>query len=224
MILNTKMTDEFLPDFEDLKENFEIIHKLVMNKKVLAVSVVKPGGISETITKMCMGNKIGFEFTNNDIELFSPMYGSFIIELKEEVNEPKLVNLGNTTSQKQIVVKGNTLDLEELIEIWQAPLEKVFPTKAESAFTEIENVLDVGASIARPNIVAHTKFAKPRVYIPTFPGTNCEYDSAKAFEDAGGIISSTVFKNLKPENIEESIEKIAEEIKKAQIIMIPRRI
>ncbi len=224
MILNTKMTDEFLPDFEDLKENFEIIHKLVMNKKVLAVSVVKPGGISETITKMCMGNKIGFEFTNNDIELFSPMYGSFIIELKEEVNEPKLVNLGNTTSQKQIVVKGNTLDLEELIEIWKAPLEKVFPTKAESAFTEIENVLDVGASIARPNIVAHTKFAKPRVYIPTFPGTNCEYDSAKAFEDAGGIISSTVFKNLKPENIEESIEKIAEEIKKAQIIMIPRRI
>lgn len=217
MILNTKMTDEFLPDFEDLKENFEIIHKLVNDKKVLAVSIVKPGGISETITKMCMGNKIGFEFTNNNVELFSPMYGSFIVELKEDVNEPKLVNLGNTTSKKHIEVKGNQLDLEELIEIWKAPLEKVFPTKAKSAFTEIENIL----SDKTCNIVAHTKFAKPRVYIPTFPGTNCEYDSAKAFTDAGGIVSTTVFKNLKPENIEESIEKIAEEIKKAQIIMIP---
>lgn len=221
MILKTKMTDEFLPDFEDLKQNFDLIHKLIEDEKVVAVATVRPGGLSETITKMCIGNKIGFEFTNNDEELFAPMYGSFIIELKEEVCSEKLVELGKTIDEKNICVKGNKLDLEELIEIWKLPLEKVFPTNAKSAFTEIENILDVGANIARPNIVAHTKFAKPRVYIPTFPGTNCEYDSAKAFEDAGGIVSTSIFKNLKPENIEESINKIAEEIKQAQIIMIP---
>ena len=217
MILNTKMTEEQLPDFEDLKENFELIHKLVNDNKVLAVSIVKPGGISETITKMCIGNKIGFEFTNNDVELFSPMYGSFIVELKEEVNEAKLVEVGKTISEKQIIVKENKLDLEELIEIWKAPLEKVFPTKAGSSFTEIETL----NSAKTCNIVAHTKFARPRVYIPTFPGTNCEYDLGKAFEDAGGIISTSIFKNLKPQNIEESINKIAEEIEKSQIIMIP---
>lgn len=217
MILNTKMTEEYLPDFEDLKENFEIIHKLVNDNKVLAVSVVKAGGISETITKMCMGNKIGFEFTNDDIELFSPMYGSFIVELKEKVDEKKLVELGKTIINKQIIVKQNTLDLDELIEIWKAPLEKVFPTKAKSSFTEIETL----QSNKTCNIVAHTKFARPKVYIPTFPGTNCEYDSQKAFEDAGGIVSTSIFKNLKPENIEESIEKIVKEIETAQIIMIP---
>lgn len=217
MILNTKMTDEYLPDFEDLKENFELIHKLVNDKKVLAVSVVKPGGVSETITKMCMGNKIGFELINNDVELFRPMYGSFIVELKEDVDVTKFVELGKTIAEKQIIIKENKLDLEELIEIWKEPLEKVFPTNAKSSFTEIQTL----NSNKTCNIVAHTKFAAPRVYIPTFPGTNCEYDLTKAFEDAGGIVSTSIFKNLRPENIEESINKIAEEIEKAQIIMIP---
>ena len=217
MILRTKMTDEYLPDFDNLKENFELIHQLIKDEKVSAVSIVKPGGISETITKMCMGNKIGFEFTNNDIELFETMYGSFIIELKENIDDNKLVKLGKTINEGKIIVGQNKLDLEELIEVWKAPLEKVFPTKAQSSFTEIENI----KSDKTCNIVSHTKFSKPRIYIPTFPGTNCEYDSAKAFEDAGGIVSTSIFKNLKPENIEESIEKIVEEIEKAQIIMIP---
>ena len=221
MLLKTKMTDELLPDFEDLKENYEMINKLIKDEKIVAISTIKQGGIADAITKMAIGNKIGFKFDEkvNTQELFNPAYGSFIIELKSGVKEvEKASKLGETIKEENIVIsKEVSLNLDELIKLWEEPLEKVFPTKAESKYTEIKNI----ASDKVCNIVAHEKFARPRVYIPTFPGTNCEYDSAKAFSDAGGIVSTTIFKNLKPEHIEESINKMVKEIENAQIIMIP---
>lgn len=222
MILKTKIDDNYLPDFEDLKENYEIIHKLINEGKVLSASTIRNGGISDTITKSAIGNKIGFKFTTNE-SLFSPMYGSFIIELKEEVNELKLQELGRTIKEKQIIISENEkLDIEELIQLWEEPLEKVFPTRTsvEASLVSAPKEINI-LSEKTCNIKAKIQIAKPRVFIPVFPGTNCEYDLSKAFEDAGAVVNTTVFRNLKPEHIEESIKKFVEEIQKAQIIMLP---
>ena len=218
VVLKTKMDENNLPDFEDLKENYEIIFNLINEGKVLSVSSIKHGGISDSITKSAIGNKIGFKFTSKE-DIFKPMYGSFIIELKEEVQNEKVEELGYTIEQKEIVINENEkLDLEELIKLWEEPLEKVFPTKvSKNTQKEVTNIL----SDKTCNVSSKIKIAKPRVFIPVFPGTNCEYDVARAFEDAGGITSTVVFKNLKPENIAESIDIFAKEIEKAQIIMIP---
>ena len=188
VVLKTKMDENNLPDFEDLKENYEIIFNLINEGKVLSVSSIKHGGISDSITKSAIGNKIGFKFTSKE-DIFKPMYGSFIIEL-----------------------------LEELIKLWEEPLEKVFPTKvSKNTQKEVTNIL----SDKTCNVSSKIKIAKPRVFIPVFPGTNCEYDLTKAFQDAGAVVNTSVFRNLKPEYIEESIKEFEKQINEAQIIMLP---
>ncbi len=215
-VLKTKMGKENIIDFDDLKENFELVHKLINDGKVLSASTIKNGGIADVITKSCIGNKIGFKFNNTD-DLFTPLYGSFVLETSEDIDNAKLELLGTTTSEKTIVVNENVvLDLEELIKLWEEPLEKVFPTRVEQK-GEARNIL----SQKTPTITRELPITRPHVFIPIFPGTNCEYDSAKAFEDAGARVSTVVFKNLKPQDIQDSIELFAKEIEKAQIIMFP---
>ena len=215
-VLKTKMGKENIIDFDDLKENFELVHKLINDGKVLSSSTIKNGGIADVITKSCIGNKIGFKFSNTD-DLFTPLYGSFVLEASEDIEHAKLELLGTTTSEKTIVVNENVvLDLEELIKLWEEPLEKVFPTRIEQK-GEARNIL----SQKTPKITRKLPITRPHVFIPVFPGTNCEYDSAKAFEDAGARVSTVVFKNLKPQDIQDSIELFAKEIEKAQIIMFP---
>ena len=215
-VLKTKMGKENIIDFDDLKENFELVHKFINDGKVLSSSTIKNGGIADVITKSCIGNKIGFKFSNTD-DLFTPLYGSFVLEAAEDIDNAKLELLGTTTSEKTIVVNENVvLDLEELIKLWEEPLEKVFPTRIEQK-GEARNIL----SQKTPTITRKLPITRPHVFIPVFPGTNCEYDSAKAFEDAGAKVSTVVFKNLKPQDIQDSIELFAKEIEKAQIIMFP---
>ncbi len=218
MFLQTKMGQEDILDMEDLKENYEIIHNLIEQGKVLSVSTITNGGIADSITKSCIGNKIGFKFTESTLDLFYPYYGSFVIELKENVENEKLQELGITIEEEKIIVNNNvTLELDSLIKIWEEPLEKVFPTKVKEENKQAKNII----SNKQCSITRKMPITKPRVFIPVFPGSNCEYDVAKAFEDAGGITSTVVFKNLRPENIQESIDLFAKEIEKAQIIMIP---
>ena len=215
-VLKTKMGKENIIDFDDLKENFELVHKLINDGKVLSSSTIKNGGIADVITKSCIGNKIGFKFNNTD-DLFTPLYGSFVLEASEDIDNAKLELLGMTTNERAIVVNENVvLDLEELIKLWEEPLEKVFPTRVEQK-GEARNIL----SQKTPTITRKLPITRPHVFIPVFPGTNCEYDSAKAFEDAGARVSTVVFKNLKPQDIQDSIELFAKEIEKAQIIMFP---
>lgn len=215
-ILRTKIDENYLPDFEDLKENYEIIHDLINSGKVLSVSTVRDGGLSETITKMAFGNKIGFDF-EKDVDVFKPMYGTFVLELADDVENSKLEVLGKTKEKEEIKIKDVTLNLDELIKLWEEPLEKVFPTKVNVKKEKPENIL----SDKKCSIIAKAKFAKPRVFIPVFPGTNCEYDLAKAFEDAGGTANIEVFRNLKENDIEYSINAFAKQIEEAQIIMLP---
>ena len=220
-MLKTKITEEFLPDFEDLKENYELVHKLIEDGKVISVATVRQFGIVDTITKMCIGNKIGFEFKANKC-LFKPRYATFIIEAKDKIENKKLELLGITTNKKEIKIsEDEILDLEELIKVWEEPLEKVFPTKTNEINKKIENILYKPAG-GTPQVSSHKiKIAKPKIFIPVFPGTNCEYDLAKAFIDAGGDPKIAVFKNLKQTDIEESIIAMEKLINESQIIMLP---
>jgi phosphoribosylformylglycinamidine synthase len=182
---------------------------------------------------MCIGNKIGFTFgTGIDKNLFATYYGSFIVELKEDVDIEKMQLLGKTTAEIEIVIpeivcskdvcvnSGElSLNIDELIEIWKKPLENVFPTKVNESETSVKD-LSLLQKEHRCNIVAHSKFATPRVFIPIFPGTNCEYDSIKAFEDAGATVVTGVFKNLRPSDIEDTVTNIEKEIQKSQIVML----
>ena len=164
---------------------------------------------------MC-GNKIGFKF-NKEEDYFMPSYGTFVIELKEEVNNSKLEELGQTIKEQEIILgKGEKLDLIRVLKLWTEPLEKVFPTKIK-----VNDFVKDVVSDKKTVITRKLQIAKPRVFIPAFPGTNSEYDSAKVFENAGAISKIGVFKNLKPQDIESTIEMFEKEIKNSQIIMFP---
>lgn len=224
MILKTKIDKNSLPDFEDLKQNYEIINTLIKQGKILSCSTIRHGGIADTITKSAIGNKIGFKFTKQE-DLFEPMYGSFIIELAENIENSKLEELGETIKEREIQISENEkIDIDELITLWEKPLEKVFPTHVVGAgLVSAQRKLEIPQIANEKTIIqkAKTSIAKPRVFIPIFPGTNCEYDLTKAFEDAGAVVSTKVFRNLKPKYLEESIEVFEQEIKNAQIIMLP---
>jgi len=218
VFLPTKIKKEDMIDFEDLKENYEIVHTLIEEEKVLSVSTITHGGMADVITKNAMGNKIGFQLQETREDLFYPYYGSFILELKEGVEVEKAQDLGKTIPEEKIIVdKEVAWELEELIEMWEKPLEKVFPTKIETKNQVAKNI----KSDKTCRLTRQMPITRPRILIPVFPGTNCEYDVAKAFEDVGGIPNTVVFKNLKPKNIQESIDVLAREIEKAQIIMLP---
>ncbi len=222
-MLKTKIDKDYIPDFNDLKENYEIIHRLIGEGKVLAVKSSRQFGLADTITKMCIGNKIGFEFTENKC-LFKPRFATFIIEAEEELNIDKLELLGNTIREEKIVLpEKEELDLEELIKAWEEPLEKVFPTKCKTdKARKIENILYKPNENENCNSKSQKiHIAKPKVFIPVFPGTNCEYDLYKAFVDSGGDPNIFVFRNLKENDIEESIKEMEKRINEAQIIMLP---
>ncbi len=216
VLLRSKMDPDFLPDFEDLKENYEIVHNLIEQGKVLSIGTVRNGGLADVLTKACMGNKLGLKITA-DVNWFELMYGSFVIELAEDVENSKFTQLGTTCDCGEVVIGDVKMPIEDLIEIWQKPLEKVFPTKVKAENRVVETIV----SDKKCTIKCTKPIAKPRVFIPVFPGTNCEYDLTKAFEDAGAIVHTSVFKNIKPNDVADSIEEFARQIKQAQIIMLP---
>ncbi|MBM7870889.1 phosphoribosylformylglycinamidine synthase [Clostridium pascui] len=225
VLVSAVRDNEEIPDFEILKKNFNKITELISASRVLSASSVRGGGVSEVISKMCFGNKIGmiFEKDIESKELFSPDYGSIILELnevddlKETFGEVQYKLLGHTNENGVIEVCGEKITLEEAYETYEKPLEAVFPTKAKDHSQVVENISFDKKNTKTP--VIHT--AKPRIFIPAFPGTNCEYDSQRAFERAGGEAHSFIFKNLSSKAIEESIDEMVKKINNSQIIMLP---
>ena len=226
IILVPLVKDEYnLPDFEVFKKNMASVKKMVNDKVILSASTIKAGGICEAVSKMSFGNRIGAKISKNlnKEELFIPQYGALIIEVNSDVtiddylHSDKYRVIGETVEEKSIFVENEKLDIEELYRAWEAPLEAVFPTKIEVIKEKIENVEFKTEKVKLPLI----KIAKPNVFIPVFPGTNCEYDSAKAFEKAGANVQTMVFKNLTARDIEKSVDCMADYISKSQIIMLP---
>ena len=226
VMLLTEKNEDGTINIEKYKKNLDVLYRLNQEGKVLAASALKYGGASEAITKMALGNKIGAEVENlTKEELFGFNYGCAVLEVKSDVNvseefkECLYKEIGKTTEKASIVSReyDMDLDLSDLQTAYEEKLSKVYGIKTQDVSEKIETPLFEAKSYASPKI----KIAKPKVVIPVFPGNNCEYDCARAFEKQGAEVSQVVFRNITKEALNDSIERLAKEIDSAQILMIP---
>ena len=218
--------DKFgLPVFSKLKKNFAAISRFIAQKKVFSASSIRQGGVAAAITKMCAGNGIGFEFVKKQTResLFLPDYGSIIIETADNANAEELladtgcVLIGHTTSKNSIIIGDASVYLPDAVKAYTEPLEKIFPTSVKSKVSQASQAIySMGNKIKCRGSVA-----VPKVFIPVFPGTNCEYDTARAFERAGAEAETLVIRNLTPAAVEDSVDAIVRGIKSSQIVMLP---
>ena len=207
-----------LPVFDSVKQCFDQIESMIDSGRACAVWSVAGGGVAEGIAKMCFGNHIGFEFSRklSDTILFKPWYGSFIVELTGEAGYGEEI-IGRTMPDYRIYGEGYTMQAEALQKAWESKLESVFPCRIKTEFATIESYSYATKSRKGPAI----KAARPRVLIPVFPGTNCEYDTARAFERAGADVNVMVIRNLSASDIEASVAAVAAQMKQSQIVMLP---
>ncbi len=206
-----------VPDFTLLKEMYESIHTAIQNGSVVSATAVKGYGLAEVIAKSAFGNNKGValnELVTKDMFFNAPI-GSILVEATCAIKGG--IEIGTVTNDGILRVCGEELSVSEASAAWQAPLEKVFPTKA-GEFTDKPKLY---ACDKRSIAVASEKFAKPRIFIPVFPGTNCEYDTARAFERAGGVADIFVIRNLTAGDVSESLAEMKKRIDNSQIVMIP---
>lgn len=225
VLLRLKKDQHQLPDFEELDRNYRTIHELINQGQILAAHSVRDGGLAAAITKMCFGNMIGMEFAvpMKAEQFFIAEYGSLVLELETGVDPNHCFKgldfhiLGVTEAEPVIVVNQTKIQLSEALEAWEKPLEKIFPVKTEPVSGKPKVYDYEGRSASKPRV----NIGKPRIFIPVFPGTNCEYDTRKAFERAGGKVETLVFRNLTANDIEESLAEMTRLISNSQIIMVP---
>ena len=215
-LIEPKYDKNGLPETKSLLSIFYKINNLMINKKILSCYTLTYGGIAEAVYKMCIGNGFGFEY-NSKISLknlFKYNYGGFIIESEENIDE---IYLGKIISEKYILYKKEKIDLKKLYLIYENKLEKIYSCNIKTDKKPIKNF----SYETKNRIVSKIKIAKPKVIIPVFPGTNCEYESAKAFEYAGAKAKIIVINNLSSDNIKKSVDNFSKELKTSQIIFIP---
>ena len=218
IMITPEYDENGLPKFDSIKECFDKVEKIISDGRANAIWTNGYGGIAEGIAKMCFGNKIGIEFTSHlsGEELFRPCYGAFIIELNGAAADGENV-IGKTIEDYKILCRDYTVSLDNLQRVWEAKLEPVFPCRIKTTDTTPETYSNAN----RIQRSASIKVAQPRVLIPVFPGTNCEYDTARAFERAGAKAETIVIRNLSASAIEESVNVFERAIKQSQIIMLP---
>ena len=222
------LADGLTPDKDALLEVFSVIEELTDFHDALAVSTPGYGATAEALFKMTLGNRIGVTLNDSIAvdDLFTPAYGSFIVELADDAKLPAVSNLveigeiGTTTSEYVFKAAGETLDLDAVQEAWESGIESVFPyrSKGEDKGATVETI-DFHAP--KKTVYVGSSVAKPHVVIPVFPGNNCEYDSAAAFERAGADVTTLIVNNLTPAAVAESTQALVDEINKSQIVMIP---
>ena len=204
-----------ITDYDGLKKSWEQYYALCQAGKVKASWAVDAGGIAEAVMKMSFGNDIGFVAAPEVAAQYGPAYGMIIAELTEDCDCGTLI--GHTTAEPTITYGSETVAISELYELNTAVLEKVYPTKTKETDRKIEAFK--GETVC--NIAPAVKVAKPKVLIPVFPGTNCEYDSAKAVMAAGGEAEIVVIRNLTADDVARSVETVAGKIADSQMIFIP---
>ena len=220
VLISIEKDDNLIPNFDELSKVYDKITDLIAEGRIISAYTVGKGGIAAALSKMSFGNEIGVDITAaiDETSLFSADYGSIICEIDGDPDsiDLDLAILGTTNGTGDININGFTIFLDDSIKAWSSPLEDVFPTKAEEPKLAVEvNCND--RMIIKPTV----KVAKPRIFMPVFPGTNCEYDTAKAFNNAGGLTETFIVNNLTPNHIEESINTAVKHIDNSQIIMIP---
>ncbi|AFL99789.1 phosphoribosylformylglycinamidine synthase [Desulfitobacterium dehalogenans ATCC 51507] len=224
VLIPARRDKEEVVDFEHLAANYDKVHELIRSGKVLSSHTVRMGGLAAALTRMAFGNLVGMRFCSPMVvaDLFRTDYGSIILEipaavdLQDAFGEVKYVVLGSTQEKPAIELNGVEISLDEAFKAWEKPLERIFPTKTKSA-GQPQRMSFEERNLQRPS----TKIAKPRVFIPVFPGTNCEYDSARVFTKAGALVETLVIRNLTPDHVEQSIAGIVKGIERAQMVMLP---
>jgi phosphoribosylformylglycinamidine synthase len=219
-IVETPILENSLPDFAALKQTAEALHSLNKSGKILSLHHIGKAGLAAALAKSCFGNAVGAIF-GRPLNLFSEAYFQFLIEHTESL--PPTLNaqeIGQTISDPTLTLNGETHPLADLQSAWQSTLEPVYPTKPES-----KEGLPPAAQqpkSSQSTIRNHqSSISRPSVLIPTFPGTNSEYDSARAFQRVGAETHIEVFRNLSAKHIAESIASLAEKIRESQILFIP---
>ena len=218
--------DEFdIPMYEAVAQLYEQIHQLIEDKVIVSAYALDAKGVAAAVPKMAFGNKLGvvFEETLSTDDLFGNGIGDLVVEIPADKlsvlaeKELDYTLIGEVTEDARFVYGDVEITMDEALQAWTSKLEKVFATKAVKATTPVESPIYKADSI----YVCKNKVAKPTVFIPVFPGTNCEYDSTKAFERAGANVVTRVFRNLSAQDIRESVDEFEKAIAQAQIIMFP---
>ena len=206
-----------LPVTASLITLFDRVTDLLRSGKAVSCYTPGMGGIAEAVFKMAIGNGFGFRYSDSVSvdEIFGLDYASFLLEVAEPVDGVRLI--GTVTDDASIVYKSETLSLDSLQNAYEQKLESVYPCDLNGSKKKLENITYTEKKFHAPAV----KTAKPRVLIPVFPGTNCEYDSAKAVTDAGAEAKIFVINNLSADGISKSVDKFASEVAKSQIIFIP---
>lgn len=220
VLIKCKYTADGLPDSADFKRVADVVNKLMREGKVLAAYTPTYGGIAEAILKMAMGNGIGFRYAQDRSmeEIFGYNYGAFVLELTEGAQLPnEAIIVGHTTQSAQLEYGKACVDLQKLADTYEEKLEPIYTCNIKQRERDIPSISYVSGEKKRASI----KVAKPRILIPVFPGTNCEYDTAKAAERAGAVPEIFVVNNLSAQSIAQSVREFAARVKDAQIIFIP---
>ncbi|MDO4607682.1 MAG: phosphoribosylformylglycinamidine synthase [Clostridia bacterium] len=209
--------DTNLPNTKSLINTFNKVTELMRSGKVAACYTPTLGGIAEAVMKMCFGNGLGFKYEDymSTAKMFDYSYGSFILEVTEDIDDA--IVIGSVTDDGKITLGDDSICLNELLGIYEDKLESVYSCNIKSDEKAIENFTFKAEGYSAPAI----KVAKPKVLIPAFPGTNCEFDSAKAVRDAGADPEIIVIKNLTADGIQSSVEEFAAKLKTAQMVFIP---
>lgn len=241
-LVSVPYSAELVPDFDVFKKNARALHSLNSNEKISAMYPVASGGIAEAVSKMALGNRIGISIETvpvsataaalgkeaDALDLFTPLYGSVIVESDENLEEAAefvegtVTKIGETQEIPAVSIEGVEISLSEIEKAWEAPLSAVFPPVSglapqnplpDFALCEHESLAQ-----ARKSFSIKKNNVKPRVIIPVFPGTNCEYDMARAFNLNGAETKIMVFRNRTPDDLAESLNLFQKEISASQIL------
>lgn len=220
ILISPEYDENSLPVFKSVRECFEKVEKLIADKTAVSVWAVGFGGVAEAVAKMSLGNRIGFKFTKKlDTDtLFYSRYGSFVVELDGDPFTVENV-IGKTIPDYEIDNITYKVNMSDIQKAWEERLEPIFPCNTVSE--ENDKHIKTYTYRAEERLAAPAPVAKPRVLIPAFPGTNCEDDSARAFERAGAVPEIVIVKNLSRSALAESVSYFAKKIAESQIIMIP---
>ena len=222
VLVRVRRDSDDVPDWEHLKEQYTKVFEDISAGRVLSAYAVERAGIAEAVAKMAFGNRLGvrIEHSFDRRELFTPGWCSLVMEIPDgKVGELscEYTELGVVEDTGCISWSNVSISLEDMEKAWTGTLEKVFPTKTG----KVGGALDTPVFCAENVHFQPKGLAVPHVFIPVFPGTNCEFDSARAFEKAGATVTHRVFRNLNAQDILDSVEEYRKEIEKAQIIMFP---
>ncbi len=213
-----------LPDYGQLMDGYMKLHEDIKAGRILSAYAVEGNGLAEAVSKMAFGNKLGVRVEHNvdPRDFFAPDWGSILCEVADgKVGELSIsyTLIGQVTDSGVLEYGPVSISMDEALDAWTKTLEPVFPTKSGVEQTAVTQ--EIFKAEPESIYVCGHKLAQPRVFIPVFPGTNCEYDSTRAFERAGAVVSTKVFKNLSAQDIRDSAECYRKEIEQAQIVMFP---